>query len=268
MKEKIKIGYIGLGRRGTGVLKANLVDMSDIEIAYVCDLSEKRMEAARDIVIEKMGTTPIMTADYHDILRDPTVDAVFIMTNWYGRPEIAMEAMRAGKYTAFEVGCAENINICYDLVKTYEETKTPIMMLENCCYGRREMMILNIVKQGLFGEIIHAEGAYIHNLDPFWKEYHSNWRLRYNATHRGDVYPTHGIGPVCQALDIHRGDKMDYLVSMDTKSVHGKAIAQEQLSAEERAELGIGADDFANGDHVATLIRTAKGKQIEIQHNV
>ena len=132
------------------------------------------------------------------------------------------------------------------------------MMLENCCYDFFEMTVLNMAQQGLFGDIVHVEGGYIHNLDPLWDKYHSNWRLKYNQNHRGDVYPTHGIGPLCQILDIHRGDKMEYLVSMDTDSFHGKEVASKQL----------GTTDFANGDHTVTLIRTAKGKQIEIQHNV
>ena len=171
---------------------------------------------------------------------------------------MAVYAMEHGKHVAVEVPAAMSIAECWQLVNTSEKTRRHCMMLENCCYGFFEMTALNMAQQGLFGEIVHVEGGYIHNLDPFWDKYHNNWRLKYNQNHRGDVYPTHGIGPLCQILDIHRGDKMDYLVSMDTDSFHGKEVASKQL----------GTTDFANGDHTVTLIRTAKGKQIEIQHNV
>jgi len=131
------------------------------------------------------------------------------------------------------------------------------MMLENCVYDFFELTTLNMAQQGLFGEIIHTEGAYIHNLDPFWNEYQDNWRYEYNKQHRGDVYPTHGMGPACWALDIHRGDRMKTLIAMDTDAFNGKKLAQKH-----------GEESYLNGDHTTTLIRTEKGKTIEIQHNV
>jgi predicted dehydrogenase len=147
---------------------------------------------------------------------------------------------------------------CWDIINTSESTRKHCMMLENCCYDFFEMTALNMAQQGLFGEILHVEGAYIHNLDPYWKLYQGNWRLDFNQKHRGDNYPTHGLGPACQVLNIHRGDRMEYLVSMDTKSVHGQEVSKEIM----------GTEEFASGDHTVTLIRTVGGKQIEIQHNV
>jgi predicted dehydrogenase len=132
------------------------------------------------------------------------------------------------------------------------------MMLENCVYDFFELTCLNMAQQGVFGEILHAEGAYIHNLSPYWDDYHHNWRLDFNQKHRGDVYATHGFGPVCQALNIHRGNRLTYLVCMDTKSVLGLEKAKEKM----------GATEFANGDHTTTLIKTEKGQTIELQHNV
>ena len=126
------------------------------------------------------------------------------------------------------------------------------MQLENCVYDFFELTSLNMAQHGLFGEILHAEGAYIHNLEDFWDAYWHDWRLLYNRDHRGDVYPTHGIGPVCQALDIHRGDKMNVLVSMDTKAVNGREYYEKHR--------GEAAPDFQNGDHTMTMIRTEKGK--------
>jgi hypothetical protein len=132
------------------------------------------------------------------------------------------------------------------------------MMLENCVYDFFELTCLNMAQKGLFGEILHTEGAYIHNLEPYWDEYADNWRLDFNQKHGGDVYPTHGFGPCCQALNIHRGDKMEYLVSMATKSVNGLRVAKKKM----------GVDNFACGDHIVTLIQTRSGKSMEIQHNV
>ena len=266
MKEKIKIGYIGLGRRGTGVLRQNLTDMQDIEISRICDLSVKRMEEACEIIKEKMGTTPIMSTDYHDILRDPEIDAVFIMTNWYGRPEIAMESMRAGKYTAFEVGCAENLDICYDLVKTYEETKTPVMMLENCCYGRREMMMLNIVKQGLFGEIVHCTGGYHHYLpdcDLFknWgEEEFEHYRIGHYRTENKHNYPTHELGPISKVLCINRGNRYVSLASFGSKSVALKDFAARRFG-EESVEA---KTEYKQSDVVTTVLNTSNGQTVMI----
>ena len=142
------------------------------------------------------------------------------------------------------------------------------MILENCCYDWFEMNTLNMAQHGVFGEVIRAQGAYIHNLDQFWNAYwkgegKSNklgWRLEYNMKNRGDVYATHGLGPVAQALDIHRGDRMRTLIAMDTKSFNGKAEVEKVTGKE--------CNEFRNGDHTTTLIRTENGKVIEIQHDV
>jgi len=168
--------------------------------------------------------------------------------------------MQKGKHVAIEVPAAMNMKDIWDLINTSEKTRKHCMMLENCVYDFFELTTLNMAQKGLFGEVIHGEGAYIHDLSPFWKEYWNNWRLDYNKEFRGDVYPTHGIGPVCQALNIHRGDKMNYLVSVDTKSFNGREHW--------KAEKGAYPDQFRNGDHTITLIGTEKGKSIEVQHNV
>ena len=172
-----------------------------------------------------------------------------------------------GKHVAIEVPSAMNLNECWTLVNLSEKYQKHCMILENCCYDWFEMNTLNMAQQGVFGEVIRAQGAYIHDLSPFWKHYWKNgesdklgWRLDYNMRHRGDVYATHGLGPVAQALDIHRGDRMKTLVAMDTKSVNGKAWVE--ASADSVCE------NFRNGDHTTTLIRTENGKVIEIQHNV
>lgn len=146
------------------------------------------------------------------------------------------------------------------LIETSERTRKHCMQLENCVYDFFEMNTLNMAQQGLFGEVLHTEGSYIHNLKEFWPYYWNNWRLDYNREHRGDVYATHGMGPACQLLDIHRGDRMTTLVSMDTKAVNGPAYIEETT--------GKAPESFANGDHTMTMIRTLNGKTIHIQHDV
>ena len=208
MKEKIKLGYIGLGRRGRVLLRGHFSKMKDVEVVALCDLSDERMQKGREYVVNNGGKEPILTKNYKDIINDPEIDAVAIMIGWSGRPQIAMEAMRAGKYTAIEVGCADTLKECYDLVRTYEETGTPLMMLENCCYGRREMMVLNMVKQGLFGEVVHCTGGYHHYLqeEDLFKNIETNeiphYRLAHYREQNRESYPTHELGPIAKVLNI------------------------------------------------------------------
>lgn len=171
---------------------------------------------------------------------------------------MAVYAMKQGKHVAVEVPAATSLDECWQLVNTAEKTRRHCMMLENCVYDFFELTTLNMAKQGLFGDILHVEGSYIHNLDAFWDYYEGNWRLDFNQKHRGDVYATHGLGPACQLLDIHRGDKMNYLVAVDTRSVNGLKQAGEKM----------GATEFANADHTSTLIKTEKGRTILLEHNV
>lgn len=169
-------------------------------------------------------------------------------------------AMEHGKHVAIEVPAAMTLNEIWALINTSEKTRKHCMQLENCVYDFFELTTLNMAQQGLFGEILHVEGAYIHNLEEFWPYYWNNWRLDYNRAFRGDIYATHGMGPACQLLNIHRGDRMKTLVAMDTKAVTGpKLVKQYQKES---------ASDFQNGDHTMTFIRTEKGKTIHIQHDV
>ena len=163
---------------------------------------------------------------------------------------------------AVEVPAALTVADCWALVDAAERTRRHCMMLENCCYDFFEMTTLNMAREGLFGEIVHVEGAYIHDLRELQFDrrhgYVDMWRLEHNALHTGNPYPTHGLGPLCQLLDIHRGDKMNCLVAMDTRSVNGLKLAREKL----------GAEEFANADHTTTLIKTEKGRTILLEHNV
>ena len=164
MKETVKVGYVGLGRRGMNVLRQCFSQMSDVEVAVVCDMSEERMEEAKKLLCEAGRPAPKLTKDYDEMLADPTIDAVVIMTGWHEHVDLAARSMQAGKYTAIEVGCAFDLSECYRLIDIYEQTHAPLMMLENCCYGRNEMMAINLVRKGLFGEVVHCDGGYQHYL--------------------------------------------------------------------------------------------------------
>ncbi len=265
MKEKIKIGYIGLGKRGQSVLKNNFALMKDVEVAMVCDKLASRIREGVQFVRELGGYTPKTTLDYHDILNAPDIDAVVIMTGWEGRAAMAQESMRAGKYTAIEVGCSDTLQECFDLVKTYEETRVPVMMLENCCYGRREMMVLNMVKQGLFGEPVHCSGGYLHDIteeDLFRflikNEEQVHYRIGYYERMNRENYPTHELGPISKVLNINRGNRFISLNSISSKSVGLKAYTKERFG--ENSEYA--KKEYKQGDIVNTILTCANGETV------
>ena len=256
----VRIGFIGLGLRGP-VSVERLTHIEGVEIRALCDTEPERVAAAQRILAER-GLPPAAGCTggegWRELCRRDDIDLVYICTPWHLHAPMAVYAMEQGRHVAVEVPAAVTVEECWQLVDTAERTRRHCMMLENCVYDFFELTTLNMAQQGLFGEILEAEGSYIHNLEPYWDYYQGNWRLDFNREHRGDVYATHGLGPVCQLLDIHRGDRMTRLVAMDTPSVNGAKLAREKM----------GAETFANGDHTLTLVQTARGKVIHLQHNV
>jgi len=258
----VGIGVVGLGDRGSGAVH-RLTFVPGCHVAAICDIEPDRAEKNLK-VLESRGQTATIYAgsdeEYKKLCEDPAVDLVYICTDWVHHVPVALYAMEHGKHVALEVPSAETLQACWDLVNTSERTRRHCMILENCCYDFFELTALTMAQSGLFGEIIHAEGAYNHNLDPFWDGYWHNWRLDFNQTHRGDLYPTHGLGPVCQALNIHRGDRITTLVAMDTDPFNGPKLVE--------ARTGEPCKEFKNGDVTMTMLRTAKGKTILIEHDV
>lgn len=259
----VRVGFIGLGMRGPGAVE-RFTHIPGTTVVALCDLRPERVEVTQKL-LDKNGVK--RAAEYSGsedawkkLIDRNDIDLVYIATDWKNHVPMALYAMEKGKHVAVEVPAAMNMKDIWALINTSERTRKHCMMLENCVYDFFELTTLNMAQKGLFGEILHTEGSYIHNLDQFWDTYWNNWRLEYNQQHRGDVYPTHGIGPVCQALNIHRGDKMNYLVSMDTKAVNGPEAWKKHY--------GSYPETYANGDHTMTMIRTEKGKTIQIQHNV
>ena len=271
-KKVVRIGLVGLGMRGPGAVE-NFSLIPGVQVVALCDYEEKRAVKQNER-LRKNGLAPAAVyygeKGYETLCKRPDIDLVYIATDWEHHAIVAKCALENGKNVADEVPSAMNLQECWDLINLAEQKQLNCMILENCCYDWFEMRTLNMAQHGVFGEILRAQGAYIHNLDDFWDYYWKNpngsdpdqlgWRLKYNKENRGDLYATHGLGPVAQALDIHRGDRMKTLVSMDTKSVHGKELVEKKT--------GKPCTEFRNGDHTTTLIRTEGEKVIELQHDV
>ncbi len=259
----VRIAFIGLGVRGCRAIN-RIINIPGVEIVALCDIYEESVKMVNQILssnnlpkaIELYGDTEI----WSKATSLPNVDLIYVATDWQNHAKIGVQAMKDNKHVAIEVPAAMNLDEIWELINTSEQTRKHCIQLENCIYDFFELATLNMAQQGLFGEIIHAEGAYIHCLHQFWNNPENNWRINYNEKHRGDLYPTHGIGPVCQALNIHRGDKMNYLVSLDTKAVANPMFIKETT--------GRNVTNFRNGDHTMTMIRTENEKTIQIQHNI
>ena len=232
MKQSLHLGLIGLGGRGSFLLENLLLSMDDVEIAAVCDLYEDRREHAAEVVREGWGRPCKAYADYRLLLEEPGLDGVLIASSWRDHAAMAAAAMRKGLYTGFEVGGAYSLEQCWQLVRAWEETGTPCMMLENCCYGRSEMMLQHLVRQGLFGELVHCQGGYEHDLREEVATGVVKRHYRFGQyTHRnGDLYPTHALGPLAKMLDINRGNRFVSLVSMASKSVGMREWTAQNLS--------------------------------------
>ena len=260
MKDKLNIGIIGLGGRGYGLMDGVILHMDDIEIVGVCDTYKDRAQNAADKVEQVKGNKPFITQDYKELIASSEVEAVIVSSAWTGHIEIIIECMKAGKPVGTEVGGAYSIEECWQLIRTYEETGVPCMLLENCCYGREEMMAMNMVKQGIFGEIVHCSGGYQHDLREeiaFGNE-NRHYRLQ-NYIHRNcENYPTHELGPIAQILDINRGNRMVSLVSMASKA---KGL-NEYIKNKKSDDEALMHTEFAQGDVVTTMIKCARGETI------
>lgn len=264
----VRVGFVGLGMRGPGAVE-RWTHIPGVQIVALCDHEKERAENCQKILTKAgMPEAAIYYGDsgYVELCKRPDIDIVYIATDWLHHFPVAYCALENDKHAAIEVPSAMNLKECWALINISEKKRKHCMLLENCCYDWFEMNTLNMAQQGVFGEILHVSGAYCHDLDPFWDYYWKKdandklgWRLEYNMKHRGDVYATHGLGPVAQLLNIHRGDRMKTLVAMDTKSVHGVQLVEERTGQKV---------DFRNGDFTSTMIRTENGKIIRIDHDV
>lgn len=257
-----KVGVFGLGIRGFNLLK-HVCEVENVKVTALCDLYPERIDRAIDYMKEKNIELPSFTTDdYHKLIACEEVDVVMIFAAWEAHIPASIEAMRAGKAVGVEIAGAYSIDQCWELVKTYEETKTPIMMLENCCYGRREMMLLNMVKQGFFGEIAHCDGAYYHDrrIQIVNGNADKHYRMRNYINRNCDNYPTHELGPIAQWLNINHGNRMVSLTSTASRSVGlHNYIKKHHADDEELMNT-----TFNQGDIITTVIKCAHGETIRL----
>ncbi len=266
----VRIGVIGLGMRGSEAV-TRLLQVEGTEIVALCDLLPERVEMAKEVVRKQRGTEPVGffsgEEEWEKLCRRDDIDLVYICTPWEWHTPMAVDAMRNGKHAAVEVPAALTIEECWELVDTSEATRQHCIMLENCCYDFFELNTLVEARRGLFGEIMHAEGAYIHDLR--WLKfdeqngYYPMWRLEYSKFHTGNPYPTHGLGPIAQIMGINQGDCMEYLTSMSTNQVGMSLYAKETFGPDSK----FAKPEYRLGDMNTTLIRTINGKTMMIQHN-
>ena len=254
--ERVRIGFIGVGARGVRAVE-RMANIEGTEIVGVCDFIEFNLENASAIAAKYGGSKPatyLGEDSWRSLCERDDIDLIYISTDWVSHAEIAIHALECGKHTAIEVPAAMSVADCWRLVDAAEKAQRHCMMLENCCYDEFELATLNMVQRGLFGDLMHAEASYIHDLRErislndnghrLWK----NWQVEYMATHIGNFYPTHGLGPVALALGLHRGDRMKSLVSVSSDA--------------------IGEADKFRGTMNSTIIRTERGRTILLQHGI
>jgi len=269
--ETVRVGIVGLGMRGPGAVN-RLSKIEGVEIKALCDLLPDRVEKANALLEETDHRPEVYSGSayaWKEMCDRDDLDLIYIATPWEWHTPMAVYAMEVGKHAAVEVPAARTLDECWQLVETSERTRKHCMQLENCCYDFFELMTLKMAREGFFGEVVHVEGAYIHDL--LWlnfdKEngYQGMWRLKENYRN-GNLYPTHGLGPICQILNINRGDQMDYLSSVSSDDFQMKKEAQ-RLAEEDAFWNEFAAKDY-RGNMNTTVVKTKLGKSIMIQHDV
>jgi len=268
--ETVRIGFVGLGNRGADAVE-RMRHIEGVEIKALCDIRPEKVNAVRKTLENSPHHPEIYSGnaeDWKKLCERSDIDLVYIATPWSLHTPIAVYAMNQGKHACTEVPAAKTLEECWQLVDTSERTKKHCMILENCCYDFFELLTLNMVRQGLLGDIVHGEGAYIHDLldGNFSKtKYYDMWRLKENFRN-GNLYPTHGLGPVAQVMNINRGSKMESLISMSSNDFLMAAKAKELAARDDFYKRY--ADKTFRGNTNTTTIRTDKGLTIMLQHDV
>jgi len=268
--KQVRVGIIGLGNRGSGMSQhIEVMSPDKAKVVAICDIRSGKADAVYNRM-KKNGHDPAVYKGspdaWKELVERDDIDLVLVFTNWKWHTPMAVYAMQHGKHVATEVPNSFTIEDSWSLVNTAEETQRNCMMLENVCYGNEELWILNMVQSGIFGTLTYAEAAYIHNLRGmlFGNSYYNQWRIRHHVARNGNLYTTHGLGPVAQYMGIQRGDRFEYLTSMSSPAV---SLAEESRSVDRNDEF-YNRDDFKHGDMNTSLIKTAKGRMIHLYHDV
>ena len=266
--DKVKVGLIGIGNRGKTLIQMFdwLIENEKAEIVALCDLDQKNIDYALNHLTDKQSTTPKAFSngenDWKNLAKLEQVDLLLIATPWEWHTPMAIFGMKNGKHVASEVPISYTLEDCVKIVQTAEQTKKHCIMIENCCYNREELWIMNMIEQGVFGELTHAECAYNHDLRALLLHetyYKNQWRMKHHTQRNGNFYTTHGIGPVSFYMDIGRGDTFKYLTSMSSKEQSLSAAMQKTNSTFPNVKCG---------DVNTSLIKTENGKSIMLQFDV
>ena len=266
--DPVRVGFVGVGGMGSAHVR-NFLKIEGVEIRAVCDIVEEKVARIQTWCEEAGRPRPEGYSrgdwDFRRLCDRDDLDLVFTATPWEWHVPVCMAAMKAGKHAATEVPAAYTVDDCWELVKTAEKTRRHCILMENCCYDRPEMLCLNLVRKGLLGEIFHAEAGYLHDLRgvKFSGRGEALWRPQHSVKRNGNLYPTHGLGPVSQCLDINRGDRFDYLVSTSSKSMGLNLYCAEKFGPESPQAR----QEYALGDVNVSLIRTVNGKVITLYHD-
>ncbi len=261
--QKIKMGFLGLGQRGMNWLNYLAYEWKEeIEIVALCDLYADRTEAAAKLVEKACGVKPTSYTNPDKLFSDKNVGVTLISAAWEAHVPLAVKSLKSGKITALEVGGAYSVDDCFKLVKAYEETKTPFFFMENCCYGKKELLATGMARKGLLGEIVYCHGAYCHDLreEIAYGVKNRHYRLRNYLSRNCDNYPTHELGPIAKLLNINRGNRMISLVSVSSKA---RGLETFVNSRSDLADLH--GKHFMQGDVVQTLITCADGAVISLK---
>lgn len=268
--EKVRVAFIGVGLRGSKAVK-RFTYLDGVEIKIFCDINKENISKVQQTLAEaNLPAAEEYTGGeaWKEVCKRSDIDLVYIATKWEMHTEQAVYAMEQGRHVAVEIPAGQTVEECWKLVDTAEKTQRHCMGLENCLYDTFPMATYKMAEDGLFGEIVHVEGGYIHNLRSRnfvdGKRTDSGWDLKHLEKRNGNIYPTHGFGPICHVLNIHRGDKLEYIVSMSGKQVG----MSEYTKATFGEEHEFSKKDYKLGDYNTSLIKTAKGKTMLLQQNI
>ncbi len=262
--KKIRFAVVGLGNRGWGLMRKAIMPVEGVEIVGLCDLYPDRIERAGEYVAEKTGKRPFGCTDYREMLVATKPDAALIATGWGAHTEIALFCMERSIAAAVEVGGAYSADECWSLVDTYERVRTPIMLMENCCFNKGELLATALARDGLFGEIVHCSGAYAHDLrhEVLSSEENRHYRLQYYKDYNCENYPTHELGPIAKLLNINRGNRMVSLVSVASSA---RGFAEYIRSRPDTINKNRIGEIYRQGDIVNTLITCEGGETISLR---
>ena len=260
--ERLRLGVIGLGQRGKQLVDQVFVSHDAIQVTALCDLYQDRVDDAAKVFVDAGFEEPFKTLDYKEVMSKDLVDCVVIAASWNQHIEMSIECLERGIPCGCEIGGCETLEECFALVDAYERTKTPFMFMENCCYGRYELMVLNMVKQGVFGEVVHCSGGYHHDLrhEVSHGKERRHYRLNEYLARNCENYPTHEIGPIAKVLDINHGNRFVRLTSMASKA----AGLHEYIKNNKADDTELVNATFAQGDIVTTTIMCERGETVVI----